>query len=274
MNCAIDCAGAQNKDATDAAKDDGKVVLLSTLLEKADSNKPQSSRENEQAKKDVVINDIVLDFETSQVALQIVSWTHVDKGQRVFAVTPFLPALDGELTTKLSRTMSKSSPASMNRELATVVYKEFGRELYWSQYLKRLPPDAHGNFDRERFELTAFRDLQGKKISDTDGDAVGTLTDVGVNERSGEIVYCVIKSNDESLRAIPLGAFVDRKSKSDWKIELEREQIVLFEPFDKAQPPQAIDRGWQEYVAVRYGRDALQAKPNAKENKQKVEEDK
>jgi len=109
---------------------------------------------------------------------------------------------------------------------------------------------------------------------DADGEQIGSLTDLGMDVASGTIIYCVIRSEDKTLRAIPLGAFVDRDPKQDWKIELESEQVMMFAPFTGGKPPQNIDRGWQEYVAVRYGRNALQTETNSEIKREKVSEQK
>ena len=251
-------AVAQNEEALPTRNDGAPVTLVSKWL--------SSDRADSQG---VAIEEMVLDLETGHVALQIVSWKHVESAEKVYAVMPFMPHLNSEQTARIAPSMTKETPKNLNRKLAAVIYADFNRDLYWTQHMMRLLPDAHGSFDRERFELTSFKDLQSVVIEDAEGKPVGKIIDVAVDEKTAEIKYCVMQSEDEKLRAIPLGAFVKRDPKAVWKIELKREQIVNFEPFDRAQPPQTIDRGWQEYVAVRYGRDALQTKPNAEVNKEK-----
>ena len=257
-------AFAQNENATGTESNaTASVRLLSDLL----AEKPD-------AEKGVTRKDVVLDLEIGQVALQVISWKHTDDAPETVATVPFMQDLDRESVTKLTRGLSDKAPRTLNRQLAATVYKEFGRDLYWSKHLGRLPADAHGNFDRERFELIGFAELKGKKVVDADNDPIGKVADIGIDETNGTIAYCVVQSEDKSLRAIPVGAFVERDSKKDWKIELELEQVMLFEPFTEGKPPQKIDRGWQEYVAVRYGRDALQTETKAKTNREKVKEDK
>jgi len=263
-------AHAQNEPATEtSALPASKVRMVSDIL---DDGAPDKNGVLD--KKSIKRQEIVLDLETASAALQVVSWKHSDNAKEIVAVVPFMENLDPSQATKLARGLSDEAPRSLNRQLAATVYKEFGRDVYWSKHLERLPADAHGKFDRERFELTGFTDLKGKRIVDANGDLIGSLVDMGMDGESGMIIYCVIQSADKSLRAIPLGAFVDRDPKQDWKIELEREQVMLFEPFADEKTPQKIDRGWQEYVAVRYGRNALQTEKKGEINREKVSEQK
>lgn len=254
----------QNRAATETnATAVSEVRLLTALM-----------NDGTQGGNGIAIKEIVLDLETASAALQVVSWKHTDNGNEIVAVVPIMQNLEPSQTTKLASGLRSEAPRSLNRQLAGTVYKEFGRDVYWSKHLEQLPPDGHGKFDRERFELTGFTELKGKRIVDADGDAIGTLTDMGMAADTGSIVYCVIQSEDRSRRAIPLGAFVDRDPKQDWKIELESPQVMLFAPFADGNPPQKIDRGWQEYVAVRYGRNALQTETRGKINREKVNEQK
>jgi hypothetical protein len=197
------------------------------------------------------------------VALQILSWQHGDVAKPVIAMAPYSPKVDVAQATKLAKELSTTEPPTLNRKLAATLHSTFGQDVYWSKYITRLQPSAESKFDREKYELVPFATIKNKKIVDIDGELLGKLIDVGVREE-GDIAYCVLQSTDGDLRAIPLGAFLDRERNKDWKIELKREQVFQFKPFDAQQTPQEIERGWQEYVAVRYGRDSLQEVPKAK----------
>lgn len=244
-----DSACGQNESATvTASTPDAHVELLSSYL--------KGDREG-----GVEIKDFVLDLDTAHVALQIASWKHSEQGKQVVAVTPFDSKLDAKRATAVARQLTSSEPPAIDRRLATSVYQQFGRDIYWSKYLSQLSPEAHKKFDPEAFELTSFSHLKGKKVVDMDWELLGIISDLGVAEDSGAIVYCLVQAQDRSQRAIPLGAFVDHDPKKDWEIELKQEQVLAFEPIQTGHVPQKIDRGWQEYVAVRYGRDALQTEP-------------
>ena len=238
-------AKAQTTETT--IKEGGKVSLISDLLK-------DSTRSS------VQVQDFVLDLETGHAALQIVSWQHTDRAKPVIAVAPFSPKMDVKLATQLAHEISSTEPPTLNRQLAESLHKTFGQEVYWSKYIRRLKSAADAQFDSEKYELVPFATIKDKKIVAVDGEALGTLADVGLSD-SGDIAYCVLKSSDGALRAIPLGAFLNRERNKDWTIELESKQVLQFKPFDRQHVPQVIDRGWQEYVAVRYGRDALQEVP-------------
>jgi sporulation protein YlmC with PRC-barrel domain len=249
------CAVAQAQ-VLKAANQEGVVRLISELIE-------------ERKASNVQLHDFVLDLETGHAALQVVSWLHTDGAKRVVAVAPFSPNIDVKRATQLSKELSSAEPTTLTRELAATLHSTFGQDIYWSKYISRLQPAAGKKFDKEKHELVPFATLKDKRIVDIDGGALGTLVDVGLRE-SGDIVYCVLQSSDGALRAIPLGAFLDRERCKDWKIELKRDQILQFSPYNRREIPQNIDRGWQEYVAVRYGRDTLQEVPKADPSSQSL----
>ncbi len=237
------------QDLTATSKEGQAVHLVSERLKESQDSKVQ-------------VKDVVLDLETGHAALQIVSWQHTDSAKPVVAVAPFLPKLDVTQATKLAKELATTEPPSLTRKLAAAVHSTFGRDVYWANFIKGLRPERNAKFDKEAYELVSFTSIKDKKIVDVDDGVLGTLTDIGLRD-SGDIAYCVLKNSDNELRAIPLGAFLNRERDKDWKIELKREQVFQFSPFKPESIPQEIDRGWQEYVAVRYGRDTLQEVPKA-----------
>jgi len=247
MLTAFNVANAQ--DLKETGKEVQVVHLISDLTKERDGAKVQ-------------VRDFVLDLETGHAALQILSWQHTDHAKSVIAVAPYSPKMDIKQATQLAKELSSTEPPALTRKLAATLNATFGQDVYWSKYISRLPSGSDSKFDKEKYELVPFATIKNKKVVDVDGEALGTLVDVGLRD-SGEIVYCVLQSSDEALRAIPLGAFLNRGRDKDWEIELKREQVFQFIPNDFQNTPQEIDLGWQEYVAVRYGRDALQEVPKA-----------
>lgn len=236
------------QEASTPLKEPQNVRLISDLTKQRDDNKIQ-------------VKDLVLDLETGHAALQIVSWRHTNGSSEVVAVVPFFPELDIKKVTQLAKELTSPDPAALTRKLAATIHATFGEAVYWSKYISKLPKETSNKFDQEQYQLVPFQAIKNKKIVAINGTSLGTLEDVGLSD-AGEIVYCVVKSSD-GCRAIPLGAFLDRERDKDWKIELKPEQVFQFKTFDPKQPPHEVDRGWQEYVAVRYGRDTLQEVPKA-----------
>ena len=64
-----------------------------------------------------------------------------------------------------------------------------------------------------------------------------------------------------------MGAFSRIGGSRQWEIELDKEDVMKFKPFDPSAPPVEVDGGWIEYVAVRYGRDSLQTEPEKADEK-------
>ncbi len=240
---------AQNEPSTQSPQ--GKVTLASKQLQVDENGSERSA---------MTTRDFVLDLETGNVALKLVQWKHTSDSKPIRTLVPFEFDSESSSHEKWANELQKEAPQSATRQLANTIYTAYGQEVYWTKHLDRLPKDAHGSFDRERYELVMFSRLKEKQVSDINEDSVGTIVDLGIDSDNGAIIYCVLKEQDgHALRAVPLGAFVQRDTSKDWRIELERKQIEMFAPFEREKPPQEIDRGWQEYVAVRYGRDALQA---------------
>jgi sporulation protein YlmC with PRC-barrel domain len=220
---------------------------------------------------DFLIEDVILDLETAQVALQIISWKHTPDAESKIAAIPYDPKFDRNQASKVLQELSRDEPRRIVRRLASTVHKAFGRDVYWSKYLTRNRSNRAQEFDKENFELASLTTLKNKKVLDLSDQVIGTLDDFAIDRKTGDILYAVVKSDDQ-LRAIPLGAFVQLDTKKDWKIELKKDFILQFEPIDKDNVPAEFDRGWQEYVAHRYGRNALQPEP--KVDSEKVDSEK
>jgi hypothetical protein len=223
----------------------GKVELAEDALKASEKSK-------------IKTQDYIVDLETADIALKIVSWQHTDNSKRVIAAVPFAVRTDSEAS-KVWYQLSANEPVDMNRELASKIYADFGQDIYWSTYLSGLEGENQKGFDPQKFLLTTMASLKGTEVKDIEDRNYGKVVDLAINASTGDIVYCVVKNDkDGSLRAIPLGALVGRDLSHGWKIELASDAISKFEAFDRSNPPQFVDRGWEEYVSVRYGRRGLQ----------------
>lgn len=237
---------AQDGKATQSAQPVAgeEVVLASQVLQRASQQGAQC-------------NELLLDLETAHAALLTVTCQASDDSETYEAVLPWqrsLPdePLDGNFWKQLLRAPSES----MDRAFADRVYSAAKKEIYWFEEL--VDSKSAEKFDTKKYQLTRLSDLTGQAVQDKSGKPLGKIVDLGINDETGAIVYCVLESKDSKLRAIPLAAFVADSHSKTWHIDLDSEQVFAFETSDLDEPPQSVARGWQEYVAVKYGRTGLQ----------------
>ncbi len=101
-----------------------------------------------------------------------------------------------------------------------------------------------------------FAEIQGEKIHNTKGKSLGTLDDLAIDLTSGIIAYAAVSNPElakEEHLPIPLSAFVVKPDADAWILELPDDILVETPRIPRADWPEKIDRGWVEYVHVRYG---------------------
>jgi sporulation protein YlmC with PRC-barrel domain len=214
------------------------------------------------------IEDAAFDLQTGHLALVVAS-QKVPSQEAVYTLIPFRDFRKAKFEWIDESTISKL-PETITRAVANDVYVTYERDIYWINFSRQLEESLKQEFDQENFELTTFSFLKGRTVIDADREVVGHIIDLGINASTGRIVYCVLQTDDKKLRAIPLAAFVMEPNTYRWSIELTKPRILAFEPFDESSTPTNIDRGWKEYVAVRYGRDGLQSQKASNKKPEKI----
>ncbi len=246
MACSpVASAIAQDGKATQSAQPDAgeKVVLASQVLQRASEH-------------GVTCHELLLDLETAHAALLAVTCPVPDKTESFEAVLPWDSSLPDEpLDADFWKQLSRMPTEGIDRAFADQVYTSAKRDIYWLDDLAE--SQSAEKFDTEKYQLTSLSKLIGQAVQDKSGESLGKIVDVGINDSTGAIVYCVLQSSDSQLRAIPLAAFAASGKSKAWTIDLQREQVLAFGTCDLKRPPQSVERGWQEYVAVKYGRKGL-----------------
>jgi sporulation protein YlmC with PRC-barrel domain len=130
---------------------------------------------------------------------------------------------------------------------------------YWNSVVNQANSKLDLNkLDLDSYELTSAKSLIEKEVRAADGkEKIGAIVDLAFDMQSGELLYLVLKSKD-GLRAVPLGAFEGKANSESWKIDLPGNLVYQFKTFSLNEIPKAIDRGWTEFVSVKYGRNGLQ----------------
>jgi sporulation protein YlmC with PRC-barrel domain len=155
----------------------------------------------------------------------------------------------------------------INRSAVKAVCEACNEKPYWNLLVNQ----AHGKvdlnqLDLESYELISARSLIPKEVLAADGkEKLGAIVDMAFDMQSGELLYLVLKSKD-LLRAVPLGAFEGKATSESWRIDLPGNLVYQFKPFAMNEIPKAIDRGWTEFISVKYGRNGLQS-PNAEHDR-------
>lgn len=114
----------------------------------------------------------------------------------------------------------------------------------------------------ERYGLTSLRGLLPVALVNPQGESLGRVVDFGATSNrvaeAGDrrLRYAVVEYGppDARLRtAMPLGAIVAGPDQPKWLCELPRQTFAEMPTFAESSWPTAVDRGWIEYIAVRYG---------------------
>jgi len=204
------------------------------------------------------IADVAFDLETQHLALIVASNGETDELKR-YTLLPFIPG-DHLIQFGWEKKLTlQTQPPSVVRAQAAELYRDYKQTIYWMDFVKKKLADSEAVFDDKEFSLTFYSTIKQWPVVDSEGIPVGKVDDVAVRSSDGEIEYVVMLSSDDELRAIPLGAFVSEDGSRHWSIDLKAEQILKFQPFPAKSRASKVDRGWEEYVAVKYGRGGLQA---------------
>lgn len=204
----------------------------------------------------ITVSDLVLDLRNGYVAAVT---AFIEKPNEEITVRRLIPfqLLRGDILAGIEQ-CPECSNEPVTRQAIEHLFVDFNLKAYWEEAESKR---AQTSLPKSEPDFMLFTKLVGKKVLGKDNESLGTITDIAVKLDSGKIVYCVLKSNDTELRAIPLGAFSRLGEGRMWEIELTKDAVMAFKPFDPAAPPVEVDGGWIEYVAVRYGRDSLQTEP-------------
>jgi sporulation protein YlmC with PRC-barrel domain len=204
------------------------------------------------------IDDLLLDLGAGRIALVLISPAD-GKGQVLVPARRLVfPHDDKPVTLKAGsapltgteRWKNEGTNAKFNRAQIAAIYKRDGQKLY------RVEEDAA--------DVTAwFSGLAEQKVQNTEGAEIGSVVDMAVALPSAAIAYAAVSCNcfadsEQKLFPIPLSAFVVQPGAAAWVLELPLDVVERTPTFAKDAWPTTIDRGWVEYVHVRYGRSPLE----------------
>lgn len=199
------------------------------------------------------VEDVLLDLNTGRVAVVVFK----AEGQSQFALPPTALSVDAKtksLTSKVTSEQLKTAAwdaGQSDKQQLDKLYQLFGQEAYPQ---KQEP--AGKRVDRK---LVSVAKLQGVPVHNTKGEPLGAVSDVGIALNEGLIAYVAVSCScfDDAggkLFPVPLSAFVIKPDSKAWILELPLDVLANTPTFAEKHWPEKIDRGWVEYVHVRYGR--------------------
>lgn len=115
------------------------------------------------------------------------------------------------------------------------------------------------NEQRDAYGFTLLTSIVNMPVQNRKGDELGRVEDLAVSVKNASIPYAAVACScfpktAGKLFPIPLGSFVVPQGAKAWTLELPEEVLANTPTFEKGHWPESIDRGWIEYVHVRYGR--------------------
>lgn len=223
-----------------------------------------------------VAKDLALDLETGHLALVLVKLSGLDEKSQGYLAVPPAAIEISEKGLQLKQNVEDSRLANarrlpesayhrqLNRGWAEQQFNLFQRQPYWVREVKVQGKDSSkqpidNNSHKKHYMLTLASKLNGIQINDKDGTSIGTVKGFAVVPGDGRIVYAAVKlsEDDAKLYPVPLGAFVVDQPEQPWSVELARETVADTPGFTADNWPDQVERGWIEYVHVRYGRAAI-----------------
>lgn len=110
--------------------------------------------------------------------------------------------------------------------------------------------------------LRRLTTLLQTSVENSQAKPLGHIVDFAIAKTESEIAYAAfqrVDGNDEqsTLYPVPLAAFVVKPARDAWILELPADILENTPTFSRDAWPTELDRGWVEYVHVRYGSAAI-----------------
>ncbi|MGD9646429.1 MAG: PRC-barrel domain-containing protein [Pirellulales bacterium] len=203
------------------------------------------------------VDDLLLDLGAGHVALVLVSPSD-GQGQVLVPASRFKFTGDasqlslkpeGQPLDKTERWKNEGVNTGFNRAQIAKLYERDKQPLY------HVEPDAA--------DVTGwFSGIAEQQVHNTQEVEIGSVVDLAITLPDGAIAYAAVScdcfaDSEQKLFPIPLSAFVVKPGAKAWILELPLDIVERTPTFAKDAWPTEIDRGWVEYVHVRYGRSPL-----------------
>jgi hypothetical protein len=134
----------------------------------------------------------------------------------------------------------------LTRSWAEIALSHFNLAPYWKTEKDQVS---------DRDLLIRASTLRNMAVVDDDGKPLGRIYDFAITSR-GDIAYAGLAKGDnaERLHPVPASAFIVPGGNAEWRLDLPPDIVNNTPTFAAVDWPKTLDRGWLEYVHVRYGR--------------------
>ena len=211
------------------------------------------------------VADVVIDTEFGELAFIAVRNTKkVAKVDNVFFLTPNIVKSwndDDGLRVKATqqqiqqrRAKAKTlQPSLVFAGKLAALYERFDAKPYW-------PADRAQDM---RLNLVSIDEMDGRLVRDVDRHKFARVDDVLLTpDQNWKVAYLSLRdlaavSDAKQRVAIPLAAFVRDSQSAGLRLEISAESELLKETFAIGDWPKEINRGWIEFVHVKYGKATL-----------------
>lgn len=209
--------------------------------------------------------DLILDLETGQVAFVVVALSETQPSAYVAIPARFLrvdeqgvhlTAAPAEAKLDQARRLEANALETVfNRAWAMAEYSTFGEKPYWAA--ERIAMSSA--FDPKDYRLTRLSQAKGKSVESQEGNKIGSIADFAVLPEAMRLAYVVVRRPDDQQHGypIPLGAFTVPRVQGPWLVDVTEDALDNTPKFKTDAWPRKLDRGWIEFVHVRYGQAAL-----------------
>ena len=208
--------------------------------------------------------DVVLDTEFGELAFISVRNTKKDaKVDNVFFLPPKCIKSwndDARKVTvsqrQLQNGQSKAKilqPSLVSPGKLAELYQRFDAKVYW-------PAERTQDM---RLNLVSIDEIDGRLIRDVDRRKFARVDDVLLTpDQNWKVAYLALRdlarvSDGNQRVAIPLAAFVRDSQSAGLRLEIPPDSELLKETFTSGEWPKEINRGWIEFVHVKYGKATL-----------------
>ncbi|GEM_PF-1294795 len=133
------------------------------------------------------------------------------------------------------------------------LYERFDANPYW-------PAERTQDM---RLHLVGIDEMDGRLVRDVDRQKFARVDDVLLTpDQNWKVAYLSLRdlavvSDGKQRLAIPLAAFVRDSHTAGLTLEIPAESELLKETFETGEWPKEINRGWIEFVHVKYGKATL-----------------
>lgn len=203
------------------------------------------------------VQELILDLATGHLAALVIDAGDPTAPQllllppQVVQISENALVVTKEISAKARKQLAAENlTAALNKQKLAAIYPALG-------VVAPAQADSAEAAQNEVSEIELLSQVRGTSVVNQDEQALGTVEDLAIDLKTGIIAYAALDCPDrnrECFYPVPLPALVAQIKKAAWVLELPEEIFAKMPTISREQWPEKINRGWVEYIHVRYGR--------------------